>query len=384
MNASAILSAVDECIADLQKKAAAKADVPADPTDVGKVAPTFAADASPEATTGVSGPAGKGKNDEGDLSGVKTGENFTPPSVKKSTDDTDPNPLSKQASDILDSVTAICRGIKKSASSTAVSGAATYTKASEVDPQMSKTSAEKLSQEIPTDPDSIFKIASLVLDSERGREMVQDLARERLGQEQAAAMLDQVDQEYTALHKQAEEALSEEAQAEALVLSILDSDELSKTAKEHFVIGLTVHNKGIADAIDAYEEDLGGEELLKQASENDQYEALAAAESISEAYIHGSQLAKQAAAMMSEQEIGPEQLEALMVELDQYSPEEKIAAVELLLQQGEIPPEVAEELIAAFAEELQGDEALQEGEIPEEYAEGMAKAASVISELEPA
>lgn len=411
MNANQIISAVDSCLEDLQKQAAAKSNVPADPDKKGTVKPEYNADGSPKATTGIDGPAGTGKNAEGELSDVKTGDANTPPATKKETDDSDPNPLSKQASSLLASVSDICGRINKKASekpedkaddkldktASNKAPASGGDDANKDKPEVKDTpggdnldkTAEHLSQDIPSDPDSIMKVASMVLSTERGRGMLQELAREQLGQEQAESMLAQVDEEYSNLQKHAAEQQSEHAQMEEFVRGILESDEISKSAKEHFIAGLHIHNKAMEDCVNKFEEALGGEELIKSASEEDRNKALASAESITEAYIHGSQLAKQASAMMAEQEIGPEELEALMVELDQYSPEEKIAAVELLVQQGEIPPEVAEELIMAFAAEMEGGAAAGGGmggaeAMPEEYAAGMGKAASVLEELEKA
>ncbi len=391
-----IQSVVNEALESLKKKASLSSVE--DPTKQGTVAPAYTADDSTKKATGVDGPVGTaGGSSEAIQEPTEQATGQTPPPATKdgNTEDASGTSLTKMASRVVSSMQKAMAELQTGKNSEE-GGGQNKTASASTAPAATDTSKKGEEFEIPQDPNYLIKVSHLILGSEKGRQTLSELALEQLGEQQSREMLDSVTQEYDELTKQAAYQAEQENSVSAAIEEILASPDLDKKAKDDFIRGLKVHNAGIERILAETEEALGGEELLKKASTEDQDKVAEFAQQIEAAYVRGSHLAKRAAAMMAGDPgmegggMAPEELEAALVELENYAPEEKLAAIQMLIEEGAIPPEVAEELMATLftPEELAqlgmgggGEEMGGYGGMDPETEAAMMKAASAIKSV---
>lgn len=196
--------------------------------------------------------------------------------------------------------------------------------------------AEDLASNLEATPDLYLKIASLVMGTEEGRQMVDRLVEQEMGKEAAANLI--------AEHAQLEAEAEAEYYLQEKYASVIGdiTDRMSEEDKATVVKSAHVHSAVLASYQTDYEK---------------------------QAYAMG---AEQAAGAMDQEDgmiPGEDNMEA------EPSPEEIAEIIMGLVESGEIPPEVAEQLLT----ELAGAE-----EAPESEDEALAAAAAEgMSELPP-
>lgn len=398
-----VLAALEQATASLVKSASIS-NPPADPTDKGTVSAPGHTDGDRKKTTGVDGPIGSqvtGTNAEGVLSGVATGAANTPPPVKTCDDSTGANPLAKQASELAAKIGALTNKVpaKKAA---AVAGEEPPVVAGEEPPVVegvAKT-AEEISQDIPDDAEILLKVAHLVLESEEGRDVLNKIAATKYGEERARDIVSSVCETHDELMKQANYEASEAGQVELLRQQVHSDPELSDQDKLNFDRGLIVHSAALRDIQAEFSEVIeGNDDLRKKASTDEGSQELEGQFSnLVIRYQAGVALAKHAAMMMDQggaegAQLSPEELEQLLMELEQYTDEEKLQALQMLVQEGVIDEATAEQLAMEL---VGGGEGAAGGMDPNQMspeelaaleeqmlAEQMQKSASIIDELVP-
>ena len=194
-----------------------------------------------------------------------------------------------------------------------------------------KTAAEEVASDFAEDPDAYHKIASLVMQYEEGRELVNELADRELGKQAAIELIEQAEE----LEKQAayeQEAYEQSAYVFDELMKNASTEDVEQIQKIASVHGAKVDN--YAYDFEKFAYDAGAEQAAGALDQPDEE-------------IPG--------------DIGGE------VSLDE------IAEVILeMVEGGEIPPEVGEQVLQELAsEDAGGGEAVMEGELPPEAMEAM-------------
>lgn len=198
---------------------------------------------------------------------------------------------------------------------------------------------EKIASDM--DPEIFHKVAQLVLGDERGQSLVEELAREKFGEEAAEALIKSA--------AESEEALREwneyEQSGAAAVDAFLSDPGVPQTEKQAFVRRFTAYEQGVRKWAD--------DPMTKMAYD----------EGVKASMALGPVPADDEAAMT----------EALGGDPGQLSPEEMEQLIIAMIQAGEIPEEVG---MALLAELGMGGGGGGGEEIPEEIKEAMQKSAA--------